>query len=90
MINVHYALEFLWCVKFAKSLKLDYPILSDPSGKTAVAYGVVNGERLFPRRWTFIIGKNGKILAIDKQVKPSKHASAVIKKLTELKVTRAE
>jgi peroxiredoxin Q/BCP len=51
---------------FAESLGADYPILSDPEGKVANDYGVLKGNRA--QRWTFYIGKDGKILAIDKDV----------------------
>ncbi len=44
---------------FAESLKLDYPILSDPDKKVAEAYGVLNAERGFANRWTFYIDKEG-------------------------------
>ena len=47
---------------FAKSLNLDYPILSDPSKKTAKAYGVLNEQRGFSLRWTYYIGKDGKVV----------------------------
>jgi thioredoxin-dependent peroxiredoxin len=72
---------------FAKSLEVkDYAILADPNRETATAYGVVNKERGFANRWTFYIGKDGKILAIDKDVnKNVKHAGqAVADKLKEL------
>ena len=73
--------------KFAQSLGLDYPILSDPEGKVAQAYGVVTGKRKFPFRWTFYIGKDGKILHIDKKVKPGNHGRDIAKKLKELGVS---
>jgi len=73
---------------FAKELKLDYPILSDPGKKIAQAYGVVHGTRTVPERWTFIIGKDGKIAHIDKKVKAADHANAVLEKLDELKVEK--
>jgi len=44
---------------------VDYPILSDPTKEIAKKYGVVTGLSLFPHRWTFYIGKDGKILKID-------------------------
>ena len=71
--------------KFAKSLELDYPILSDPEGTTADAYGVkmVGG---FAKRWTFYIGKDGTILFIDKKVKFKSAAADVASKLAELGV----
>jgi peroxiredoxin Q/BCP len=53
---------------FADSLHADFPLLSDPTKETANAYGVLNTERGFANRWTFYIGKDGKITAIDKDV----------------------
>ena len=54
--------------KFAESLMVDYPILSDPDKKTAEAYGVVHTGRAVAERWTFYIDKEGIIKAIDKDV----------------------
>ena len=54
--------------KFAESLMLDYPILSDPSTEVARAYGVYNPERKFAMRWTFYIDKDGTVKEIDKGV----------------------
>jgi peroxiredoxin Q/BCP len=54
--------------KFAESLGLDYPILSDPDKKVATAYGVVHGERKVAERWTFYIDKEGTIKFVDKGV----------------------
>ena len=72
--------------KFAESLELDYPILSDPAKETAKAYGVVNAERQVPFRWTFYIGKDGKIAFIDETVKPADHGAGIAAKLKELGV----
>ena len=76
--------------KFAQSLDLDYPILSDPVGQVARAYGVVDDQRKFPRRWTFYIGTDSKILAIDKQVKAKTHGEDVAKKLQQLRVSKRQ
>ena len=76
--------------EFADSLELDYPILSDPSRKVAEKYGVVNKTRKFPQRWTFYIGKDGKILHIDKKVKIQSHGADIAKKLGELKIEKAK
>jgi len=70
---------------FAKSLDLDYPILSDPTHETAKAYGVLN-QRGFSNRWTFYIGKDGKILHIDKIVRTSSHGADLAVRLKELGV----
>ena len=52
----------------------------------ARAYGVVNDSRKVPFRWTFYIGKDGKILAIDKSVSTRSHGDDVAAKLKELGV----
>lgn len=70
--------------KFAESLELDYPILSDPDAKTATAYGIYNGK--VAKRVTFIIGKDGKIAAIDEGVKTETHGADIAAKLKELGV----
>jgi len=72
--------------KFAQSLDLDYPILSDPDRKVARAYGVVTGDSRYAKRWTFYIGKDGKILFIDKGVKAASHGEDVAAKLKSLGV----
>ena len=41
-------------------------------------------------RWTFYIGKDGKILAIDKAIKPATSAEDMAAKLGELKVEPAK
>ena len=72
--------------RFATELKLDYPILSDPSKETAKAYGVVHDKRPVPERWTFYIGKDGRILYIDKSVNAGSHGQDMATKLKELGV----
>ena len=72
---------------FAKSLELDYPILSDPSKKVAKAFGCLN-DRGLSNRWTYYIGKDGKILHVDKQVKAAAHGEDITKKLEELGVEK--
>lgn len=69
--------------EFAKSLDLDYPILSDPTKKTAEAYGVLN-ERGVSTRWTFYIDKEGVIKFIDKKVNTKQHGVDISSKLEEL------
>ena len=70
---------------FAEQEKADFPLLSDPTKKTAEAYGVLNPKGM-ASRWTFYIGKDGRILAIDKAVKPATSAEDMVAKLGELKV----
>ncbi|HSG71120.1 MAG TPA: peroxiredoxin [Planctomycetaceae bacterium] len=72
--------------RFAESLELDYPILSDPGKKVAEAYGVVNAERKVPFRHTYYIGKDGKILHIDREVKAANHGKDLVEQLKKLGV----
>ena len=71
--------------KFAESLELDYPILSDPAKETARSYGVLN-DRGMANRWTFYIGKDGKILHVDRGVKAAQHGSDIAARLEQLGV----
>jgi len=64
--------------EFAKSLELDYPILSDPEKNVAKAYGVVHEGREVPERWTFIIGADGNIKHIDRKVKAASHGEDLV------------
>ena len=72
--------------KFGAEQKADFPLLSDPTKEVATKYGVLNAQRGFANRWTFYIGKDGKILAIDKAVKPATSAQDMAAKLGELGV----
>jgi len=54
--------------KFAESLELDFPVLSDPDKTVAQAYGVVTPTRPLAHRWTFYIGPDGRITHIDREI----------------------
>lgn len=73
--------------RFAASMGVGFPILSDPDGTVARAYGVL-GASGFPKRWTFYIGTDGRILDIDKRVETASHGAAIAARLDELKVSR--
>lgn len=74
--------------KFAQSLGVTFPILSDPKERVARAYGVVDDHERLARRWTFLIGTDGKILAIDKNVQVGTHAADLAKQLDKLGVPK--
>jgi thioredoxin-dependent peroxiredoxin len=76
--------------KFAESLELDYPILSDPEKKTAAAYGVLTPDGNYARRHTIYIGADGKILDIDREVKPASAGADVASKLEALHVPKTK
>jgi peroxiredoxin Q/BCP len=65
----------------------DFPLLADPTKATATAYGVLT-TRGVAARWTFYVGRDGRITAIDKAVRPATSAEDMIAKLGELSVAR--
>jgi peroxiredoxin Q/BCP len=71
---------------FAEQQHADFPLLSDPTKKTADAYGVM-GAMGMANRWTFYISKDGTIQSIDKNVKPATSAEDMAAKLHELGVS---
>ena len=73
---------------FAKSLELDYPILCDPTGKNAKAFGVLQEGRNVASRVTFVIGADGKLLAVLDKVATETHGEDLAKLLDELKVAK--
>jgi peroxiredoxin Q/BCP len=72
---------------FAAQEKADFPLLSDPTKATAKAYGVL-GRSGVATRWTFYIGKDGKIAHIDKTIRVATSAEDMIAKLGELNVAK--
>jgi peroxiredoxin Q/BCP len=73
--------------KFGAEHKADFPLLSDPTKKTAEAYGVLNRMGI-ANRWTFYIGKDGNIQYIEKMVKPATSAEDMAAKLGELNTAK--
>ena len=51
--------------RFAKSLGLEFALLSDHTGKVAKKYGVYLPEHHIASRTTFVVNKDGKIEHID-------------------------
>ena len=74
---------------FAKAQEADFPLLSDPTKEVATAYGVLNPKGM-ATRWTFYIGTDGKILAIDKAIKVETSAEDMVAKLGELNVAKTK
>ena len=74
--------------EFAKSLDVDYPILSDPKGELATKLGIYNLERNAAKRVTYIVGKDGKIAVIDDMVDTTNHAKEVAEHLKKIGVAK--
>ncbi|HUP82549.1 MAG TPA: redoxin domain-containing protein [Pirellula sp.] len=73
---------------FAKSLELDYPILSDPKGDNAKMFGILSADGTKAGRNTFIIGKEGKILAVESKVNTETHGKDLADQLEKLGVAK--
>jgi len=74
---------------FAKKTGADFPMLSDPSKKTAKAYDVLNLFRV-ASRVTFYVSKEGKILTIDEDVTPASAAEDIAKQLEKLSIEKVK
>ena len=74
--------------RFAESLGADFPILADPGKKVAAAYGVLMPAIRVAKRWTFYIGADGKVLQVDRNVKPATAGRDVAARLAELKIPK--
>ena len=75
--------------KFAHSLELDFPILSDPGKQTARAYGVLKAG-LFAARHTIYIGADGHVLHVDRGVKARSAGPDIAARLGQLDVPRKD
>jgi peroxiredoxin Q/BCP len=69
---------------FAAEQNADFPLLSDPDKETAKAYGVLMPVVRVAKRHTFYIDKDGKIVFIDRDVKPATSAEDMASRLEQL------
>jgi len=67
---------------FAEKYNADFPLLSDPEGTVADAYDV--SFMGYAKRHTFYIDKTGKIVMIDKNVRPKTSAEDMAKYMAKL------
>jgi len=74
--------------RFADSFDAGFPILSDPGKAVARAYGVL-GSSGFAARHTFYIGIDGRIAAIDSDVKVATHGTDIEDRLNALGISRS-
>lgn len=73
---------------FAEENQADFPLLSDPTKDTAKAYNVLMPVMGIAKRHTFYIGKDGRILKIDTDIKPETSAQDMAQTLGELGVAK--
>lgn len=70
--------------KFRKNHRLNFPLLADPQLKAIKAYGTQMPSAPMSKRWTFIVGPDLKIRAIEKNVDPVLDAGRVAAALRRL------
>lgn len=69
--------------QFTEKDKLNFPLLVDTDRKIIDAYGVpVDGHHA--KRWTFLIGKDGKIAKVYQKVDARLHSEELLKDISEL------
>lgn len=74
--------------KFKAKYKLNFPLISDTDGKICEAYGTWIEKSMYGRKYmgidrsTFVIGPDGKITALWRNVKVPGHIDAVLESLT--------
>ncbi len=70
--------------KFIDKFTLPFPLISDESKQIAEAYGVWVEKSMYGKKYmgversTFVIGPDGKLLAIFRKVKPAEHVEQVL------------
>lgn len=76
--------------RFARRHGLPFPLLADPHGRTAAAYGALLelGVARFARRHTFVVDPDGRIAARFDRVDPARHAAEVVERLRRLQTVR--
>ncbi|NLO79129.1 MAG: peroxiredoxin [Xanthomonadaceae bacterium] len=74
---------------FAVETGADFPLLSDEDKSVAKAYGVLHPLG-YARRHTIYIGKDGRVLKIDTNVRPETSAEDMVKALAELGIERRQ
>jgi peroxiredoxin Q/BCP len=68
--------------EFVKKDSLNFPLLVDKDSAICKAYGVPIDVN-WPRRWTFLIGKDGKIIKVYHKVDPRNHSEELLKDIAE-------
>ena len=69
---------------WADKIGVSFPLLSDWGGDTTKKYGLYNQQYKAPRRATFLIGKDGRIARIWRQVRVKGHAEEVLEAVRAL------
>ena len=67
--------------EFEGKANLTISLLADAGKNVSNLYGVLNPQNGYPRRWTFVIDRQGTIRIIDKAVKAASHGKDLVEKI---------
>lgn len=72
--------------KFAQKYHLPFPLLADDNGKVADSYGALTNLGLLKiaKRYTFLVGPDGKLAKVYLSVDTSRHSQEIIDDLKQL------
>ncbi len=72
---------------FASRYRLPFPLLADPGGEVARAWGALGGfwPIRYAKRHTFIIDPRGRIARVWRKVRPASHGAELLDALAELR-----
>lgn len=78
--------------EFAQKYHLPFSLLSDARGEVAQQYGSLTrlGPLKFAKRHTFVVGPDGRIAKIYRDVNPKRHSEEVTADVKELRELRAQ
>lgn len=76
--------------EFSRSLGGNFPVVSDPDGSSARAFGVVGLTGLFAKRWTFYIDAEGVVRHVDRKVNPETAGEDMVRRLEALGFPKRE
>jgi thioredoxin-dependent peroxiredoxin len=74
---------------FAEWTGAGLPILCDVDGEVARAYGVYDEELGTASRWTYFIGRDGRIVSVDREISPTSHGEDLLARVRTLGMAAA-
>ncbi len=66
---------------FQEKFDFPYDLLSDPDQVAGAAYGVIQAEKPYPARHSFLINPDGHIVKVYDAVVPAEHPDEVLRDL---------
>ena len=64
--------------EFREKYGLNFPLLTDEDGRAAEALGIMNDEKGYARRVTFLLAPDGNVARVYPEVSPETHADEIL------------